>query len=63
VLLVVVLYQSMQISTLQSKVRQIAQAVAIQPHLEHPVPQKQQQHQHAEVFAEVAATSEDASHS
>ncbi|MGZ4032530.1 MAG: DUF2304 domain-containing protein, partial [Tumebacillaceae bacterium] len=39
VLLVVVLYQSMQISTLQSKVRQIAQAVAIQPHLEHPVPQ------------------------
>jgi hypothetical protein len=34
VLLVMVLYQSIQISTLQTKLRQIAQHVAVQKHLE-----------------------------
>jgi hypothetical protein len=54
ILLVLVLYQSIQISSLQSKVRQIAQAVAIQPHVE-----QRTMLPHAESLAEVAAVKED----
>lgn len=46
ILLVLVLYQSIQISTLQTKLRQIAQHVAVQKHLE-PEPQAHPQIQAA----------------
>lgn len=54
ILLVLVLFQSIQISSLQSKVRQIAQAVAMQPHVQpgNVVPP-------SDALAEVAATQED----
>lgn len=55
ILLVLVLYQSIQISALQSKLRQIAQHVAVQKHLDHEPQQAQQ--------VQVAAASEGESHS
>jgi hypothetical protein len=54
ILLVLVLFQSIQISSLQSKVRQIAQAVAMQPHVQqcNVVPP-------SDAIAEVAVAQED----
>jgi hypothetical protein len=54
VLLVIVLYQSMQISALQSRVRQIVQHVAVQPHLDA---------NRRQLVAEVAVSQEEVSNS
>lgn len=59
ILLVLVLYQSIQISSLQNKVRQIAQHVALQPHLKNGTVQ-QGEPQYALGLAETAATAEEA---
>ena len=54
ILLLLVLYQSIQLSALQNKVRQIAQHVAIQPHVA-PPQQADALPDHQAMLAEVAA--------